>query len=389
MSWKRVRIGDIAAEDRFIVPPESAEAAVRPYLGLEQIESNTGRILSYDQSSAEGKSTTFAFDEAHVLYGKLRPYLNKVALPNRKGRCSTEIIPLIPKGIDRNLLAVLLRTEKVISAVMSEKTGSRMPRADMNILRGLEVTIPELEDEQARMASQLTRYLAEVEKARSAAAAQVQDARLLQKRILEETFLRSDAGERMRMRIGDFASVVAGGTPSRGNSSFYGGTIPWVKTLDLNNSFVQSTQEKITEEGLRSIRGDVLPRGSVMVAMYGGGGTIGKSGLLAIEAATNQAVASILPDLSKFDSSFLHFQIMAIRSEWMRYSQGNRKDPNISKSVVENMEVWLPDPLTQQRIAAQLKCRLKEVSELQSALEMQLHDLEQLPNRILAQTFEN
>ena len=147
MSWTRVSIGDIAIEDRCIVSPNSKEAAERPYLGLEQIEPNTGEILSYDVSSAEGKSTTFAFDETHVLYGKLRPYLNKVALPDRRGRCSTEIIPLKPNGVDRHLLAVLLRTDKVINAVMSEKTGSRMPRADMDVLLGLEVSIPESEDE--------------------------------------------------------------------------------------------------------------------------------------------------------------------------------------------------------------------------------------------------
>ena len=77
--------------------------------------------------------------------------------------------------------------------------------------------------------------------------------------------------------------------------------------------------------------------GTVMVAMYGGAGTIGKSGLLGIEAATNQAVASILPNPAVFDPEFLHYQLMHLRGEWMQFSQGNRKDPNINKSVVEDM----------------------------------------------------
>jgi hypothetical protein len=132
MRLKTVILGDIAILDRVIVSPESSEATVRSYLGLEQIASGTGHILSYETNSAEGKSTTFAFDDSHVLYGKLRPYLNKVAVPDRVGRCSTEIIPLKPQGVDREYLALLFRSEQVVKAAMLDKTGSRMPRADMD-----------------------------------------------------------------------------------------------------------------------------------------------------------------------------------------------------------------------------------------------------------------
>lgn len=124
-------------------------------MGLEQIEAGTGRVLSYDGNPAEGKSTTFAFDDRHVLYGKLRPYLNKVVLPDRPGRCSTEIIPLLPIGVDRSFLAHLLRSARVVNAAMSDKTGSRMPRADMDALLGLEIEIPLLVDDQVRIAGYL------------------------------------------------------------------------------------------------------------------------------------------------------------------------------------------------------------------------------------------
>jgi len=105
-----------------------------------------------------------------------------------------------------------------------------------------------------------------------------------------------------------------------------------------------------------------------MVAMYGGAGTIGKSGLLGIEAATNQAVASILPNATAFDPEFLHYQLMHLRSEWMQFSQGNRKDPNINKSVVEDMLIWLPEDTDVQRgIAARLKAQLAQVDSARQA----------------------
>lgn len=189
-------------------------------------------------------------------------------------------------------------------------------------------------------------------------------------------------------RIAAFATVVAGGTPTRGVKAYYeGGETPWVKTLDLNCRTVTETEECITDAGLRAIRGGVNPVGTVMVAMYGGAGTIGKSGVLGIKAATNQAVASIPPNDNKFDSVFLHFQLCHLRGEWMQYSQGNRKDPNINKSVVEDMLVWLPDCVdTQREIGKQLNNQLTAVEAARQAANAQLRELTHLANAIVRET---
>ncbi|MDE0679305.1 MAG: hypothetical protein OXI11_03680, partial [Gammaproteobacteria bacterium] len=93
----------------------------------------------------EQKSTAFLFDERHVLYGKLRPYLNKVATPDFVGKCSTELVPLLPRnGVNRVFLAELLRQEETVAYVMKSVTGSRMPRTDMNSLLSMPVPVPPL-----------------------------------------------------------------------------------------------------------------------------------------------------------------------------------------------------------------------------------------------------
>ena len=145
--WPMVGLGNICNQERKQIAPYSPQAKLLPYIGLEHIESNTGEILkqSIDQSDNDVKSLTFAFDERHILYGKLRPYLNKVALPNFAGRCSTEIIPLIPKKINRKLLACILRREETTKFVMQSKTGTRMPRADIDLLLSLKIPLPPLE----------------------------------------------------------------------------------------------------------------------------------------------------------------------------------------------------------------------------------------------------
>lgn len=142
---KSYPLGKLCIPTRNIVAPDSADAAHLRYVGMEHIESGTGRIVSTAASempAAEIASATFRFDGSHVLYGKLRPYLNKVALPDFKGRCSTEVIPLQPTGlITREYLALLLRSDVVINAAQRSGTGSRMPRADMNTLLKVELPV--------------------------------------------------------------------------------------------------------------------------------------------------------------------------------------------------------------------------------------------------------
>ena len=93
-----IKLSDIAQEDRLTIKLDASASQGLNFLGLEQIAENTGKIISYSSSTSEGTSNSFQFDTRHVLYGKLRPYLNKVAIPKIAGRCSTEIIPLIPKA---------------------------------------------------------------------------------------------------------------------------------------------------------------------------------------------------------------------------------------------------------------------------------------------------
>lgn len=188
--WRWVRLGEVCEQDRTIVEAGSLQASRLPYLGLEHVEAQTGRILRKAGRSGDGdgKSTTFAFSVKHVLYGKLRPYLNKVALPNYAGRCTTELIPLLPgKFITREFLAWVLRRPETVHAAMQDKTGSRMPRAGMRELMSLEVPLPPLA-EQKRIAAILKEQLAAVDKARAAAEARLEAVNALPAALLRRAF---------------------------------------------------------------------------------------------------------------------------------------------------------------------------------------------------------
>jgi type I restriction enzyme S subunit len=139
-SGRTLALGDICKQDRQIANGRHSEL---PYIGLEQVESGSGRIsMESGPRSGQGEGTSFIFDNRHILYGKLRPYLNKVAVPDFRGRCSTELVPLLPNAeIDREYLAYVLRHESTIKAVMAAVTGARMPRADMGVLLDLKVPV--------------------------------------------------------------------------------------------------------------------------------------------------------------------------------------------------------------------------------------------------------
>lgn len=157
-----------------------------PFIGMENIESNTRKFIPNGNTEESGDSTCLLFDNKHVLYGKLRPYLNKVYLPDKKGRCSTELIPLIPKnGFSRSFIASVLQSEIVVNYAVKHSTGGRMPRADMEKLKILKFPLPSNSNTSA---AELERKMAELEKARQAAERQLEAIRMLPGAILREVF---------------------------------------------------------------------------------------------------------------------------------------------------------------------------------------------------------
>ena len=158
------KILGVCKDDKKQIVATSNESRKKIYIGMEDISSNSGKITVNQSNQAEKiLSNTFQFDDRHVLYGKLRPYLNKVALPTFSGRCSTELIPLLPKeNCKREFLALLLRTEKVICAAMKNKTGSRMPRADMDEVMNVEFNLPSL-PEQEKIIVKLNKFCSHYE----------------------------------------------------------------------------------------------------------------------------------------------------------------------------------------------------------------------------------
>lgn len=152
-----VQLGEICKQSRESVRPGQRHDL--RYIGLESIESGSGRFVEGELSKTPEtpSANSFRFGPEHVLYGKLRPYLNKVALPDFEGKCSTEIIPLLPTNkVDRSYLGYFLRSKKTVDLISARTAGARMPRADMDFVLSLSIPLPTLA-EQLRIVDILSR----------------------------------------------------------------------------------------------------------------------------------------------------------------------------------------------------------------------------------------
>jgi len=155
-------------------------------------------------------------------------------------------------------------------------------------------------------------------------------------------------------RLGDIAEITSGTTPSRENSSFYSnGTIPWVKTTDLNNGILNKTEELVTEKAIDKTSLKILPSGTVLVAMYGGFNQIGRTALLGMNATVNQALSALVCKQEAFNHyvlAWLNYHV----GDWKRLAASSRKDPNITGKDVERFPILVPKIEEQQRIVSVL-----------------------------------
>ena len=168
-------------------------------------------------------------------------------------------------------------------------------------------------------------------------------------------------------RISDFCKETkSGSTPSRIDNSYWNnGSIPWVKSGEVHDSIITSTEERVTDSALKHTSIKQLPRDTVLMAMYGV--TAGEVGYLGIEATTNQAVCGMVCN-SVSESAYLFFALFQSKEQASRLSNGGAQD-NLSKNFIDNIQLIVPsknvlDAMKLSSLIKQIELNTREISLL-------------------------
>ena len=283
----------------------------------------------------------------------------------------------------------LFKSGWVRTQIQKEAQGAKVLGISPKRLRNVQLPLPNDSAEQQKIAD----CLSSLDELIAAQARKVDALKTHKKGLMQQLFPREgetqprlrfpefrDAGEWALKTLEEIAEIKSGSTPLRANEEFFvGGTIPWVKTTDLNNSFITETEERLTPKAKVRIN----PVGSVLVAMYGGFNQIGRTGFLAVPAATNQAISVLQLDLKKALPEYVLAWLNAKVEDWKRIASSSRKDPNITGTDVAKFPIALPNITEQQRIA---DC-LSDLDTLITAATQERETLKTLKKGLMQQLF--
>ena len=244
----------------------------------------------------------------------------------------------------------------VRSQIQKEAQGAKVLGISANRMRNLRLPLPPTEVEQQKIAD----CLSSLDELIAAQARKVDVLKTHKKGLMQQLFPREgETQPRLRFpefqnseewvidSIGNIFETTSGGTPSRTESAYWNGDVPWVTTSLVDFGVITSAEEFITAQGLKNSSAKLFPEGTVLMAMYGQGKTRGKVALLGVKAATNQACAAILP--RKDIDPYFVFLNLAGRYEEIREMSNSGGQENLSQGLIREIRFSFPPRDDEQR----------------------------------------
>lgn len=385
--WPVTRLGDVCRFEKEIGVHRGL-----PYVGLEHIESNTGRFIG-SAAPHSVKSATFRFTVEHVLYGRLRPYLNKALAPAFEGHCSTEIFPIKPvRQLSREYLLYWLLADDTAARINETCTGARMPRANMNDVLDFEFLLPPLA-EQRRIVKVLEEALAGLATAQANAARNLQNARALFESHLESVFAMRPGGWEEDRLESLTTKIGSGATPRGGKESYKPKGVPLIRSLNVYDASFR--YEKLAF--LSSVQADalsnvVVEKGDVLLNITGA--SVARCCVVpedVLPARVNQHVMIIRPMAGKLSSGFLNYLLISRPYKRLLLQSGEEGGSTrqaITKAHIQEFRIAHPKGLAEQRnIVAILDVLSAEVGRLEGLYREKLAELATLKNSLLHHAF--
>lgn len=362
--WRAAQLGDLVTGKKATLDPRSRPDERFNYYSIPAYQ-EWGR--SVVETGERIRSQKLLVSLGTVLFGRLNPRIPKVWQVKDQNRlrsvASTEFIPLEPvEEVDAGYLYYLAWSRWVLPRAQSLVSGSTpsRQRVDTRSFLRLEVPVPTPGEQRA-----IARVLRTVQEARDATDGVLAALHQFKRSVMRHLFTSGPAraaevdemiaeGSLEHMPrtwsvspLGELAETRSGGTPDRSHPDYFGGEIPWLKSGELTDEAIMRTEETITESGLANSNASVLPRGTLVMALYGA--TAGRVGIVDMDMATNQAICAIVPRGGRVTSNYLFHALMWRRGALLSERHGGAQ-PNLSQRTIRLFPLPVPPQRDQDAI---------------------------------------
>ncbi|WP_082818333.1 restriction endonuclease subunit S [Variovorax boronicumulans] len=374
--WPLVAISDVADIERDSIQASEIKTGTL-YVGLENIVSGGNFLDVREVDHGELASSKFRFTSSHLLYGKLRPYLAKIARPTFSGVCSTDILPVLPGAkLSRDYLSHYLRQKELVDLANARASGANLPRLSPKALASFEIPLPPL-TEQRRIAA----ILDQAEILRTQRRAVISQLDNLEQAVFEDMFGEPEANPKQWPRLAlaelaiegfqnglyKHASEYGGGTPILRIDAFYDGVV--TRLIELKR--VRLTAAEITTFGLHA--------NDIVINRVNSIEYLGKSALIPslsepvvfesnmMRFTVNQKIALPVYITAFLQSGYIRRQIGTAAKQAVNQASINQRD-------VSAFQINVP-PLSEQRVFARA---IQSVQQLKAIHRTALARLDEL-----------
>ena len=364
-----------------------------PYVGMENIESNTAKFIgSYQPQTV--KSSTFRFNHNHILYGRLRPYLNKVLAPNFQGHCSTEIFPIKPSEcLNKNFLLYWLLMDSTVNNINKTCTGARMPRANMTAVFEFDFPLPPL-PEQKRIVAILDEAFEGIDRAISNTEKNLSNARELFESYLNSIFSQKGEGWEEK-KLGDLLDTL---TDYHANGSYEilkqnvslldnDGYAYMVRSTDFDNNFTNSLKY-IDKHAYEFLRKSKVFGGEIIISKIGNAGKVYLMPNIDRPCSLAMNLFLLRTDAQHIQSDYLYF---FLESQFGKVQIAERLNGTTTKTIrkdgIRSLNILVSPLSEQKKIVEKLDSIVFETQRLETIYRQKIAALKELKQSILQKAF--
>lgn len=342
-----IRITDINDSGQFAPDPKVGVA----HKGADNYRLATGELVFARTGASVGKSYLYDPADGDLVYAG---FLINIA-PD-------------PKRLNPKYLSLFAQSKEYWDWIARTSIRSGQPGVNGREYAALPVPLPDIAEQDAIAAAMTDVDYLITALERLIAKKQAIKQGMMQQLLTGRTRLPGFNGPWSLRSIGDFAQVKAGGTPSTAVPRYWGGDIRWMSSGEVHQKRVREVRGRITVDGLRESSAQLLPVGTVLIALAGQGKTRGTVAVSRVELSTNQSIAGILPS-KDHDSEFLYYNLDTRYDELRGESAGEGGRGGLNLTIIKSLEVFMPGIDEQAAIARVLAAVDDEVSGLSNRVD--------------------